>query len=31
MAGRGLGHPATRAQIIENLIGEHTCTAKAGS
>ncbi len=23
MAGRGLGTPATRAQIIENLIGEH--------
>jgi DNA topoisomerase-3 len=22
MAGRGLGTPATRAQIIENLIGE---------
>ena len=26
MAGRGLGTPATRAQIIENLIGENYMT-----
>ena len=31
MAGRGLGTPATRAQIIENLIGEPTCCATAAN
>jgi DNA topoisomerase-3 len=31
MAGRGLGTPATRAQIIENLLTEQYCSAKAAN